>query len=166
MEAETASGAAQSKEAALIAGPPRASPPLGIALMLVALSVAGPFIFLADGTPSLLLGITAVAVALAGMITMLAAIRAHRRRRADATPRQRVSIRRHGITFHPTPEPTGNLHFPWEHIERVHVAPAAFILEAGPAAAKPGRHTIRFGKLVTPRTDIIAAIETNQPRLL
>jgi hypothetical protein len=135
-----------------------------MAMMLVALSITAPFIFVADGTPSLLLGITAVAVALAGMITMLAAIRAHRRRRADAAPRQRVSIQRHGITFHPTAEPADNLHFPWEHIENIHVAPAAVILQASPAAAKPGRHVIRFGKLVTPRSEIIAAIETNQLR--
>jgi hypothetical protein len=149
----------------LIAGPPSASPPLLIAVMLVALSIAGPFIFVADGTPSLLLGITAVAVALAGMITMLAAVRAQLRRRADAAARRRVSISHHGITLHPTPAPSGDVHFPWEHITGVQVATAAFILQAGPEAAKPGRHAIRFGKLVTPRRHITSVVDAFQAKV-
>jgi len=150
---------------ALIAGPPAASPPLLIAVLLVALSIAGPFIFVTDGTPSLLLGITAVAVALAGMITMLAAIRAQIRRRADAAARRRVSISDSGITLHPTTAPAGDVHIPWEHITGVQVATAAFIVQAGPEAAKPGRHAIRFGKLVTPRAHITAIVDAFQAKI-
>jgi len=147
----------------MIAGPPAASPPLAIALMLVGLSIAGPFIFVADGTPSLLLGITALAVALAGMITMVAAIRAHIRRRADITARPRVGIGPEGITFYPTLQPSDNLHFSWNDITNVQVAPAAFIVHAGPTAPRPGRHAIRFGKLVTSRSDIISALDEIRP---
>jgi hypothetical protein len=150
-------------ETSLIAGPAAASPPLAIALMLVGLSIAGPFIFVADGTPSLLLGITAVAVAIAGMITMAAAIRAHVRRRGDASLRRRVGISNAGITFYPTLQAADNLHFCWEDITNVQVAPAAFIVHAGLSAPRPGRHAIRFGKLVTPRSDIISALHEIRP---
>jgi hypothetical protein len=142
----------------LLAGPAAASPPLFIAIALVALSIAGPFIFVADGTPSLLLGICALAVALAGLLTMLAAIRAQAKRRADAAIRRRVSITAAGITLHPTRAEADNLHFPWDAIEATRLMPAAFILHAGDAAPKPGRYGLRFGKLVTPREDILAAL--------
>jgi hypothetical protein len=147
----------------LLAGPATASPPLFIAIALVALSIAGPFIFVADGTPSLLLGICALAVAVAGLLTMLAAIRAQTRRRADAAIRRRVSITAEGITLHPTRAETDNLHFPWNEIENTHLMPAAFILHAGAAAPRPGRHGLRFGKLVTPREDILAALNARRP---
>jgi hypothetical protein len=152
-------------EADLIAGPPAASPPLTIALMLVALSIAGPFIFVTDGTPSLLLGITAVAVAIAGMITMVAAGRAYVRRRADAAARRRVRISFSGITFYPSVETSNSIFFSWDHITNVHVTQSAFIVQAGPAALKPGRHAIRFGKLVTPRADILSALEEIQSKV-
>lgn len=142
----------------LLAGPASASPPLFIAAALVALSIAGPFIFVTDGTPSLLLGICALAVALAGLITMLAAIRAQAKRRADAAIRRRVSITAAGITLHPTRAQADNLHFPWAEIEHTQLMPAAFILHAGAAAPKPGRYGLRFSKLVTPREDILAAL--------
>jgi hypothetical protein len=157
-------GNAWGDEISLIAGPPAASPPLFIALMLVGMSIAGPFIFLKDGTPSPLLGITAIAVAIAGMITMIAAMRAQRRRRADSTARRRVGITRAGITFYPTLHPGDNVQFAWEDITSVQMAPAAFILHAGPQAAKPGRHAIRFGKLVTPRSDILLALDGIRPQ--
>lgn len=150
-------------ETAVVAGPPAASPPLAVALMLVGLSIAGPFIFVADGTPSLLLGITGITVAIAGMITMAAAVRAQIRRRADASPRRRVGIGAGGITLYPTLKATEDMHFPWQHITDVQVAPAAFIIHAGPGAPKPGRHAIRFGKLVTPRFDIISVLDKFRP---
>jgi hypothetical protein len=143
----------------LVAGPPSASPPLFIAVALVALSIAGPFIFVAYGTPSLLLGITALAVALAGMLTMLAAIRAQLRRRADAASRRRVSISQAGITLHPTLSTADDLHFLWENIDNAYLMPAAFIVHAGHSAPKPGRYAVRFGKLMTPRADIISALD-------
>jgi hypothetical protein len=146
----------------LVAGPAAASPPLFIALMLVALSIAAPYIFLADGTPSLLLGITAVAVAVAGMITMAAAIRAQLKRRADATARRRVRISAAGITLYPHPEPSASLQFPWDHITNVQVTQSAFIVHAGPAGPLPGRHAVRFGKLVTRRADIVSALDNLQ----
>jgi hypothetical protein len=152
-------------EAELVAGPPAASPPLTIAVMIVALSIAGPYIFLADGTPSLLLGITAVAVAVAGMITMIAAGRAFLRRRADAAARRRVSISPAGITLHPTREAADDLHFAWEHITAANLMRAVFFVHAGPAAPNPGRHAIRFGKLVTPRSDIISVLDANQAKI-
>jgi hypothetical protein len=143
----------------LVAGPPAASPPLLIAVALVALSIAGPFVFLAYGTPSPLLGITALAVALAGMLTMLAAIRAQLRRRADPAPRRRVSISPAGITLHPTLSTADDLHFRWENIDKAYLMPAAFIVHAGHAAPRPGRYAVRFGKLITPRAEIMSALD-------
>ncbi len=143
----------------LVAGPPSPSPPLLIAVALVALSIAGPFIFVAFGTPSLLLGITALAVALAGMLTMLAAIRAQLRRKADPASRRRVSISQAGITLHPTLSAADDLHFLWENIDKADLMPATFIVHAGHSAPKPGRYAVRFGKLITPRADIISALD-------
>jgi len=150
--------AAAQAETYLLAGPAAASPPLFIAIALVALSIAGPYIFVTDGTPSLLLGICALAVALAGLLTMLAAIRAQTKRRADAAIRRRVSITAAGITLHPTTAAADNLHFHWNDIENTQLMPAAFILHAGAAAPRPGKYGLRFGKLVTPREDILAAL--------
>ena len=143
----------------LVAGPPAPSPPLLIALALVALSIAGPFIFVADGTPSLLLGITALAIALAGMLTMLAAIRAQLRRRADPESRRRASISQAGITLHPGIFAADDLYFPWENVDNAYLMPAAFIVHAGSSAPKPGRYAVRFSKLATPRAAIIAALD-------
>jgi hypothetical protein len=114
---------------------------------------------------SLWLGVTAVAVALAGMITILAAIRAQLRRRADAAARRRVSISASGITFYRTPAPKDIEHFPWQDIASLHLAATTFILQAGPDAPKPGRHAIRFGKLVTPRSAIISAMDAGQAKI-
>lgn len=152
-------------ETQLIAGPPAASPPLLIAVMLVALSIAAPFIFLKDGSPSLLLGLTAVSVALAGMITMVAAVRAQLRRRDDAQARRRVSISRNGITLYPTPSEADNLHFDWDNIDTAHLLPAAFIVQADKAAPNPGRYAIRFGKLITPRPDILTALASRPKKV-
>jgi hypothetical protein len=145
-------------ETHLIAGPPAASPPLFIAVMLVALSIAGPFIFVQDGSPSLLLGITAVAVAVAGAMTLWAAVQAQLRWHADNKARQRATISLAGITLHPTADAADNRHFAWADIEDAQLMQAAFIVQAGKAAPHPGRHAIRFGKLATPRPDIIAAL--------
>ncbi len=154
------SGPGLAPEAAeLVAGPPRASPPLFIALLLVALSIAGPFVFLADGTPSLLLGITAMAVAIAGMITLVAAVRAHLRRQEDAAIRRRVLISPAGITFYPSRASARDAHFAWKHVTSAHLAQSVFYVEAAPDAPRPGRHAIRFGKLVTPRADIISRLD-------
>ncbi len=147
----------------LVAGPPTASPPLTIALLIVAMSFAAPFIFVADGSPSPLLGIAMIAVALAGIITLGAAIRAAGRRRADSTARTRVTISEAGITLHPTPHTRDDQHFPWHHIAGTHMARAAFFVHAAAGAPKPGRYAVRFGKLATARADILAALNSRQP---
>ncbi len=142
----------------LVAGPPAPSPPLFIGIAIVALSVAGPFVFVADGTPSLLLGVTALTVALAGMLTMAAAIRAQLRRRADPAIRRRVSLSPAGITLRPMHSDAGDQHFIWAHIEHANLLHAAFIVHANGSAPNPGRHAVRFGKLITPRADILSAL--------
>ena len=147
----------------LVAGPPSASPPFTIALLIVGMSFAAPFIFVADGSPSPLLGIAMIAVALAGIITLAAAIRAAGRRRADSAARTRVSISEAGITLHPTPRERDDLHFPWQHIAGTHMAQTAFFVHAASGAPKPGRHAVRFGKLSTQRADILAALGSLQP---
>lgn len=145
-------------ETHLIAGPPPASPPLIIAVLVVALSIAAPFIFLRDGTPSLILGIAALAIALAGIITFAAAVRAQIRRGADSKARRRATITPRGIILHPTLAATDSLYFPWDEIAAARLTPSALIIHAGKAPAKPGRYAVRFGKLATPRPEIIAAL--------
>jgi hypothetical protein len=145
-------------ETDLIAGPAAANPPLPIAIALVALSIIGPFIFVADGTPSLLLGFAAVAVALAGMLTMVAAVRAQLHRRADTASRRRVGITSLGITLYPTRSEADNRHFAWDNIGTAQLMPAAFVIDTRASAVKPERYVLRFGKLITPRDDIVSAL--------
>ncbi len=150
-------------EVHLIAGPPPANPPLVIAVILVGLGIAAPFLFLKAGAPSLLFGIAVLALAGAGIITMSAAVAAWLRRREDAATRRRASISASGITLHARPAPAGDVrHFPADQIQSARLLPGALVIQTGKDHPNPGRHVLRFGKLAAPRAELEAALAAFQ----
>jgi hypothetical protein len=141
----------------LIAGPPGANPPLPIACGIAGLSFVAPFLFLKSGTPGPLLGIAILALAGAGIITVVAAVAAQRRRRADAAVRPRATITPYGITLHPSPAGAAQ-HFEAAVIHSANLLPHALVIQTTEEHPKPGRHVMRFGKLYTKRESIAAAL--------
>lgn len=145
-------------ETHLVAGPPGASPPLPIACAIAALSVTAPFLFLKSGAPGPFLGIAIVALAGAGIITMVAAVAAQRRRRADSAVRPRATITPGGITLHAGPARGAARHFDAAEIHSAILLPHALVIQTTAEHTKPGRHVMRFGKLHTRRETLAAAL--------
>jgi hypothetical protein len=141
----------------LIAGPPPANPPLLVAIMLIALGLAAPILFLKAGAPSPLFGIAVLALAAAGIITAFGAVSAQLRRRADSAIRPRASITPAGITLRPHAA-GAEQHFAAAQIKTAQLFPGALVIQTAPEHPKPGRHVLRFGKLATPREELNAAI--------
>lgn len=151
-------------EVHLIAGPPPANPPLLVAVILVVLGIAAPFLFLQAGSPSLLFGAAVLALAGAGIITMCAAAAAQLRRRADAAIRRRASISASGITLHPAAPAGAVRHFPADQIHSARLVPGALVIQTAKHHPAPGRHVLRFGKLATPRAALQAALDEFGPK--
>lgn len=148
----------------LQAGPPPANPPLFLAALIIGISLTAPVLFSMAGAPSLLLAIAAFALAAAGIIALISAISAQRKRRGDATIRRRARISAAGIAFHRQAEPCEPELFAREHIRRVFLAGGALIVDTTPDHPNPGRHRLHFGKLATPRGELAAAIASfNEP---
>jgi hypothetical protein len=145
--------------ASLHAGPPAANPPLLLAVMVICISIIAPLLFRTAGAPNLLLGVAVLALAAAGILTALGAIRAQLRRRADAAIRLRASIAPDGITFHRQPYPAAPEIFPRALIKRAWLLNRALIVETTPDHANPGRYRLGFGKLQSSRNEILTAIE-------
>jgi len=148
-----------SGETQLVAGPPSGSPPLPVACAVAGLSFAAPFLFLKSGAPGPLLGIAILALAGAGVITMVAAVAAQRRRRADSAVRPRATINPGGITLHPGPA-GATQHFEASLIQSASLLPRALVIQTTPEHPKPGRHVMRFGKLHTPRETLANALSS------
>jgi hypothetical protein len=128
-------------------------------MLLVALSLIAPFLFLGTGAPNVLLGVASLALATAGVIAASAAVRGQLRRRADATIRPRASIAQSGITLHQYPTSRrADRHFAATEIKYARLTPGALIIQTAGAHAKPGRHVLRFGKLTTPREALLVAL--------
>jgi hypothetical protein len=141
----------------LVAGPPSANPPLPIACAIAGLSFVAPFLFLKAAPPGPLLGIAIIALAGAGIIAMVAAVAAQRRRRADAAIRSRATITADGITLHPGPAGSAQ-HFAAALIRSANLLPHALVIQTTEEHPKPGKHVLRFGKLHTPREALAAAL--------
>jgi hypothetical protein len=142
----------------LTAGPPSAHPPLPIACAIAGLSFVAPFLFIKAAAPGPLLGIAIIALAAAGVITMVAAVAGQRRRRADAAVRPRATIAPDGITLHSSPAGGAAKHFEVEFIQSASLLPHALVIQTTEEHPKPGRHVMRFGKLHTPRETLTAAL--------
>lgn len=151
-------------ETHLIAGPPSANPPFAIACAIAGLSLVAPILFLKSGAPGPLLGIAILALAGAGIITMVAAVAAQRRRRADSAVRPRATITPDGITLHPGPA-GGAQHFEAAVIHSASLLPRALVIQTTEEHPKPGRHVLRFGQLHTKREALAAALQPLTKRI-
>jgi hypothetical protein len=146
----------------LVARPAPANPPLAMALAIVFAGLLGPFVFLRARNGSLLLGMASLALCAAGIIAMAGAVRARSIRRADPDYRVRASIAANGITIFKAPPPADGLHFPTSQIARVCFLPGTLIIYATQTHPSPGRHAIRFGKMIGDPKILAAAIKTMQ----
>jgi hypothetical protein len=142
----------------LHAGPQAANPPLFLAAILIAVSLAAPILFSLAGAPNLWLAFASCALALAGIITLFGAIAGQRKFRADAAIRRRASISATGIIFYRQPAAPAPETFPRASISRVWLTGTALMLETTPDHPKPGRHRLGFGKLASPRAELTAAV--------
>jgi len=142
----------------LIAGPPPANPPLAVAILIVTLSLAGPFLFLRAGPPNLWLAGATLALAFAGIAALTGAIDAQIKRHADRAIRARAVISPACITFLPTPARPTSRHFMAAQVKSVHLLEAALIVHTTEHHPAPGRHILRFGQLASPRDQLAKAI--------
>lgn len=132
----------------LRAGPPPTSPPLPIALMIVALGVIGPILFVRVAVPSPLLTIMAILLAIAGVVALLASVDSLRRRRADPLVRTRALIGPDGITL--TPHQADPEVYPWSDIYAAFASKSVLMLHLRGDGGKLTRRAIRYGALETP----------------
>lgn len=146
----------------LVAHPAPANPLMAIALAIVLAGLVAPFLFLRANAPSPLLGLAALALGLAGIFAFAGALRGRRQLRSDLECRTRARISGEGITLFKTPFPAAGLFFPAHQIAKVHLLRGALIIQTTEAYPQPGRHAIRFGKLVSHVATLSTAIETMQ----
>jgi len=142
----------------LLAGPPPANPPIFIAAIIVVLSLVAPILFLKTGAPGPLLGIAALALAVAGIVTASAAVKARLQRQSDLAVRPRVTVNADGITLHRKPAPAPAEFFPFDHIDEARLLAGTLILRINTANPAPGRHILRFGGPVSNRELLLAAL--------
>lgn len=149
----------------LHAGPPPVNPPLFLAVVIVAIGIAAPWLFVRAGAPSPLLGAAALALVGAGIITVFATINAHNKRQADREIRLRACFSPSGVSLYRKPAPADAEFFPREQIKKIWLLKAALILDTTPDHPKPGRHRLVFSHLASPLDDINAAIAAlNHPQ--
>jgi hypothetical protein len=127
----------------LKAGPLPPQPPLVIAVIVVAIGVVAPFIYVRDGTPSLLLGIAALVVPIAGAVMLIDAIRARHRAARDRSVRTRARIDASGITLLNSAD--NPQFFSWSDVKTTYLGPHILSVRLQDGS----RHAVRFGKLAT-----------------
>lgn len=142
----------------LHAGPPPANPPIFLAVIIVGIGIAAPWLFARAGAPSLLLGAAALALGIAGIITVFSAVIAQQKRQADREIRLRASLSQSGVSFYRKPGLTNAEFFPREHIKKLWLVKAALIIDTTPDHPNPGRHRLVFSQLATPFDEVSAAV--------
>jgi hypothetical protein len=147
---------------ALRAGPPPNSPPLPIALMLVALGIFGPILFVRDAVPSIFLTAMTLLLPLAGIVTLIAAIDSLRRRRADPSVRTRALIGPAGITLMPNRGTTE--FYRWDEIADAEAGKSILMLHLNAEGGRRTRRVIRYAALETSLATLQARIATAQAR--
>lgn len=136
------------EELALRAGPPSVSPPLPIALMIFALGVLGPIVFVRDARPSVFLTAAALLLPVAGALAVIGSIESLRRRRGDRAVRARALIRADGVAL--MGRPGESEQHPWADIAAADATRTTLILHLHGEGGKRTRRAIRYGGLETP----------------
>jgi hypothetical protein len=140
------------------AGPAKPNISTPIALSIVFASFLAPILFLSAGAASPLLGISVIALAAAGIITVFGAVNARQRTRNDPHVRMRARIGAEGITLYAAPAPAPGQFFPAGQITNARLFKNSLVVLTTDSHPAPGRHAVRFGKAVNRHEDITAAL--------
>lgn len=144
---------------AIIAGPPRPSPPLGVALWIIALGFAGPVVFVRTAVPSLFLTLTTLILPIAGLLALYGWLQSARQRRADRASRVRAEIAPDGIALLPRPEMRRVYGYGYDEIAGVSVTRSELVLHLRGEKGKRRRHVLRYAGIETAPEAFGAAAE-------
>ena len=136
-------------EIALRAGPPAPQPPLIVSLLIAAVGIAAPVVFVRNGVPSPFLTIAAILPALAGLLALYGTIDSFRRYHNDRAIRMRASIGPDGVTLYRRPELPPEQHF-WTEIIAASAMRSVLMLYLRGDGGKRVRCALRFSRLETP----------------
>ena len=133
---------------ALRAGPAKNSPPLPVALMILLLGLAAPFVFVHTARPSPFLTAMALLLPLSGTIAVIGSVESMRRRHGDRAVRTRAVIGADGVALLRRPAETE--HHVWADIAAAEVTPTTLTLQVRGEDGKRLRRAIRYAGLETP----------------
>jgi hypothetical protein len=136
-------------ELALRAGPPKPQPPLIVSLLIVAVGIAAPIVFVRDAVPSLFLTIGAFLPPIAGAIALYGTIDSYRRYQDDRGTRMRASVGPDGVTLYRRLN-TPPERYPWGEIASAALLPGTLMLQLRGEGGKLTRCALRFSGLETP----------------
>ncbi|MHB1304310.1 MAG: hypothetical protein ACYCZB_12675 [Acidiphilium sp.] len=140
----------------LRAGPPPVSPPLPVALMIAALGVLGPIVFVRYAVPSPFLTAASLLLPIAGVLALVGSLASLRRRMGDGMVRARATIGPGGIVLLPRPgvaEP-----YSWAEIATAQATRSSLVLHLKGDGGKRTRRAIRYARLETPEALLASRI--------
>jgi hypothetical protein len=150
-------------EVPLRAGPPKPQPPLIVALLIVAIGIAAPIVFVREAVPSLFLTIAAILPPVAGLIALYGAIESRRRYQADRAVRVRALIGPEGVRLLRRKDAAPELH-PWRDIARATLLKTELMLYLKDEGGRRTRCILRFSGLETPFDLLSARLEAGLRR--
>ncbi len=136
-------------EIALRAGPPKPQPPLIVSLLIVAVGIAAPIVFVRDAVPSLFLTIAAILPPIAGAIALYGTIESYRRYQHDRQVRMRALISADGVALYRKFDAPPEQH-PWDEIAAASLLSGALMLHLRGEGGRRTRCALRFSRLETP----------------
>ncbi len=134
---------------------PAPSPPLVVAIALCALGLIGPYLFAQAGPGNNLLRVAALALPIAGLITLYAAVDSLVRARRQPGVHRRAVIDDDGVAFL-VPPLTNAL---WSDIAAAHITKSSLTLYVNRGSARHARYVMRFRGLQTSPQSVQAKID-------
>jgi hypothetical protein len=131
---------------------------MSVALATVIASLFAPILFVTEGAANPLLGISILALWAAGIIAVLGVLNGRRRLRDDPEIRVRAEIGVEGITLFKAPFPSTGQFFPVSQIAKARLFDNSLVVLTTETHPAPGRYALRFGKALTRRDRITAAL--------
>lgn len=144
---EDAAGDGAPAVTSLVAGPPLPSPPLAVALGIIALGFAGPVVFVRAAVPSLFLTLTTLILPVAGCLALYGWLQSARQFRADRLKRARAEIGGTGIAL--LPRPGTRQVFSWAEIAGVSVTRSELVLHLRGEDGRRRRRVLRYAGVET-----------------
>ncbi len=140
----------------LVAGAPKPSPPMSMALLIVALGVIGPMLEVRTAAPNPFLTAMILLISVAGIVAFAGALDGRRRWHKDRAIRVRAEIGPTGIMLRP--EPDCQEHFRWTEIALARASQTALVLYLEDGGRR-WRRVVRYDVLVTPLAAIEASVD-------